>query len=387
MGPVSKIVIGCVGASLLAIAPACDRASADTHDQPTDPPAWRDALRRFEQKLDDALGELTWTETKAEPVAGMLIPADDTPQAAARMPSQWNPLADAPATPARAVLLIHGLDEPGDIWMDLAPALVEAGYPVLRFDYPNDQRVHDSALMLLDALRRAHDAGLRDITIIAHSMGGLVSFDALTRDDGYAGDFAAHEGLPRVTRFIAVGVPWEGSPWARYRALAEIREQVTRMVLEESWDPRPALDYRRDGSGQAGPDLMPGSALITELQARPWPEGLPITTLVGHISRPDPAGLDQLADSKLLLEMLGQEKLDSLLADLGQAAADLGDGVVSVNSAGARATDDLHTFKVNHRALIRHSPLDFVTGQEAGGPPGIAVILERLEADRAQQDK
>lgn len=380
-----KTLLTLAAAALLAVLPACGRTESD--DQPADPPAWREALRRFEDRLDDALGELTWTEPGAEAGAGLLLPADDTPDAAALMPSKWTPLADAPAVPRRAVLLIHGLDEPGDIWMDLAPALVDAGYKVIRFDYPNDQRVHDSAAMLLDALRSAHDAGLTDITIIAHSMGGLVSFDALTRDDGYAGDISGRDELPRVRRLIAVGVPWNGSPWARYRALAEIREQVTRMVLEESWDPRPALDYRRDGSGQAGPDLLPGSALIAELQARPWPEGLPITTLIGHISRPEPESLDQLADSKLLRELLGQDKLDSLLADLEQATEDFGDGVVSVNSAKARATEDTHTFAVNHRALIRHSPIDFATGQEPGGPPGIAIILERLaEDDAAERD-
>src|SRR5690606_22566445 len=52
----------------------------------------------------------------------------------------WIPVADAagPATD-RVVLLVHGLDEPGDIWDDLTPALHEAGHTVVRFNYPNDQ--------------------------------------------------------------------------------------------------------------------------------------------------------------------------------------------------------------------------------------------------------
>lgn len=389
MTGLTRIINGGIILALFGGLAACDRPGGDAADatpaQHEDPPAWREAMRKFERKLDDALGELTWTESRAEPLMGMLLPADGTPEAAGLIPNGWTPLAEAPDIPEHAVLLVHGLDEPGDIWMDLAPALVEAGHRVVRFDYPNDQRVHDSAGLLLDGLRRAHEAGLDDITIIAHSMGGLVSFDALTREDGYAGDVSGAAELPRVERFVAVGVPWNGSPWARYRALAEVREQVTRMVLEESWDPRPVLDFRRDGSGQAGPDLLPGSPLITELQARPWPDGLPITTLVGHLSRPDPGDLEQFADSKLLRELLGPEKLDSVLADLERATEDLGDGVVSVKSAGARATDDIHLFEVNHRALIRHSPLDFVTGQEEGGPPGIGVILERLEEDGAAE--
>ena len=43
------------------------------------------------------------------------------------------------------VVLIHGLDEPGDIWDDLVPALHTAGFDVWEFRYPNDQGVDRSA--------------------------------------------------------------------------------------------------------------------------------------------------------------------------------------------------------------------------------------------------
>ncbi len=356
---------------------ACDRSG----DQPDDQPSWRESMQRFEERLDETFGELTWTAQDAEPLVGVFLPADDTPQAARAIPSKWRPLLDELPAPRRLILLVHGLDEPGDIWADLAPAIVEAGHSVARFEYPNDQRVHDSAALMLEHLRTARAAGVEEVVIVAHSMGGLVSFDALTRTDGYAGDPSGPGPFPRVTRFIAVGTPWEGSPWAPLRAAAEIREQVMRWLMEESWDLRPVLNYRKDGSGQAGQDLTPGSALITELAGRPWPAGLPLTVLAGQIARPDDDNFQQLEDSKLLRQVLGQEQLDALLADLRRASEELGDGVVSAQSALARPTEDAHIFEVNHRALIRRSPVDWLTGQDPAGPPGIPIILERIAED------
>lgn len=73
------------------------------------------------------------------------------------------------------VLLAHGLDEPGNLWADLGPALEEQGYRVFEFRYPNDQPIHESTLFLakqLAALLQAEDPpdGLH---LVGHSMGGL----------------------------------------------------------------------------------------------------------------------------------------------------------------------------------------------------------------------
>ena len=390
---IRHISCGCLGV-ILAIS-ACEKAQSQpgaaapptsTTTAPPTQPAWRDAVQRLEDHLDDTFGELTWTEQSAEPLVGVFVPADDSPEAARAMPSKWVPLTDAHPVPKRLVLLVHGLDEPGDIWSDLAEALVNNGHAIARFEYPNDQRVLDSGAAMVEHLRAARAAGVEEVTIVAHSMGGLVSFDALTRGDGYAGVVRTPADFPRVVRFVAVGTPWEGSPWAPLRAAAEVREQITRWMMDESWDLRPVLHYRRDGVGQAGQDLEPGSALVTELAARPWPEGLPLTVIAGQITRPDPGKLEKFEGSELLGELLGREQLESLTADLRRASEELGDGVVSVQSALARETDDAQVFEVNHRALVRHSPVDFLTGQEPDGPPGIAIILDRIESDLGETD-
>jgi pimeloyl-ACP methyl ester carboxylesterase len=43
------------------------------------------------------------------------------------------------------VVLIHGLDDPEKVWMNLAPALAEAGFDVWKMKYPKYQPIRDSA--------------------------------------------------------------------------------------------------------------------------------------------------------------------------------------------------------------------------------------------------
>ena len=49
------------------------------------------------------------------------------------------------AVPAPNIVLIHGLDDPGKVWMNLAPALGRENYNVWEMNYPNDQAVLLSA--------------------------------------------------------------------------------------------------------------------------------------------------------------------------------------------------------------------------------------------------
>lgn len=352
------------------------------------PSGWRDALQRFERDLDALLDRLVGPAAQVQSHQGILVPAGPGPEHAAALPDQWVPL-ESPA-PASLVLLVHGLDEPGDIWAELAPALVEAGHRVARFEYPNDQRIRDSSALMVEHLRQARSAGVERVAIVAHSMGGLVSLHALTRPDGYGGRVRSPEGLPGVTHLVAVGTPWEGSPVARLQPLSELREQASRMLQEGSFDPRPFLDYRRDGSAQAAEDLSPGSEVLEELAAEPWPEGLRTAILAGRIGEPERA-LGALADTALLRRLVDPEDLEALTSDLARLSRHIGDGVVPVDSATARPADRVEVFGVNHRALIRRSPVDFLTGRgeadpETGEtpPPGIPVVLEFLGPPEAR---
>ncbi|GAB4385748.1 MAG: hypothetical protein Kow0022_12810 [Phycisphaerales bacterium] len=345
---------------------------------------WSELARRFEQAFEQAASELDrWSDAPA-PLMGIFVPATDTAEAAGALPSKWKPLSRVEQPPPRVVLLVHGLDEPGDIWSELAPALVRAGHAVARFEYPNDQHVQASASLLIESLRAARASGIVEISIVAHSMGGLVTFDALTREDGYAGDAEGAGRLPAVRRFITIGTPWLGSPFARFRVLAEIREQVQRWSMDESWDVRPLLRFRTDGLGEAGEDLAEDSELIRTLQARPLPEGIILTEIAGRVSQPEWADVSWMEDSQLLVRLLGRQKVSELIAGVKAASGMLGDGVVPVRSALGRPAEDRVIIEANHRGLVRSTPIDFATG---GGstPPAIAVILDRLAGQREEQ--
>ena len=161
-------------------------------------------------------------------------------------------------TPESIVILVHGLDDPGRIWMNLAPALDEDGLAVWILTYPNDQPVVDSARYFLTQLAGSELATTDRVSIVAHSMGGLVTREMLTDPALDYGAKSARGELPAVDQFIMVGTPNHGSELARLRAFTEFRDQLANLFKEDyHW-----LQGIVDGAGEAGIDLLPESAFF-----------------------------------------------------------------------------------------------------------------------------
>ena len=254
--------------------------------------------------------------------------------------SDWDPITTDSPLPRAAVLLIHGLDEPGDIWDDLAPALAEAGHAVIRFDYPNDQPIGRSALALDAALTTMANAGVHRLDLVGHSMGGLVAREVLTRADP---DPAPRPAVPTL---VMVGTPNAGSPWAPLRPIAEVRDRAQQLV-EGAMTFGEAIDLASDGAGEAAHDLLPGSPFLTELNARPHPDGVRLVCIVGRWS-PDWAN--------------------------GSLAADaLGDGVVPIDSASLPGAHETIEVRGNHRSMLLRMPL-------MGEPEAVSHILRTLSS-------
>ncbi len=131
-----------------------------------------------------------------------------------RMQSEGSKRIDSAAP---SMVLIHGLDDPGKVWMNLAPGLDAKGLDVWEMRYPNDQPVVDSARFFGGELTDLKTRGINQIIIVAHSMGGLVSREMLTNPRiAYAAK--VHTGAaPRVVGLIMVGTPNHGSQLARFR--------------------------------------------------------------------------------------------------------------------------------------------------------------------------
>jgi pimeloyl-ACP methyl ester carboxylesterase len=287
----------------------------------------------------------------------------------------------ATALPARVILLVHGLDEPGGIWSDLAPTLAAEGYTALRFDYRNDDSAAASARELADAMRALKRAGVSRVDIVAHSMGGLVARDVLTHPAAYAGAARGHDDLPDVHRMITLGTPNRGSVWANLAGVSDLREHMARWMSDPG-EPRHLLGFLVDGDGHAGDDLLPGSEYLAELNGRGLPKGVVITAVIAHMFDVDEDDLRWLTEAGPVRRVLGKENAQQVAGAVRGASSWLGDGVVCIDSAQSECIEDVVEVPANHRTMIRN--FDVVVGVKramgdtAAVPPAIPIILERL---------
>lgn len=332
-----------------------------------------DALR---ERIEELLGQ--WLDRAQDPAGlsrghGLFLVTETGERA---------PLPAAPSLADRVVVLVHGLDEPGWHWRDVIPALQSAGHTVLRFDYPNDGPVSDSADLFARELEALTAAGATRADIVAHSLGGLVARDVLTRRVYYAGDGTGRGRYPAVDRLILMGTPNAGTHAAVLHGLGELTERVYR-----GWKGEPGwLNLSADGHGEAAADLLPGSVFLRRLNDRPLPTHTRITIIAGRVSPLSEAELDKLAarmgrlaegeDTPFWLRRLLDPRSDGGPSLVAAAVRGLGDGLVTLDSARLEGVDDVVVVEGSHASMmVRLFPSDRT-------PPAIPIILDRL-ADAA----
>jgi pimeloyl-ACP methyl ester carboxylesterase len=292
---------------------------------------------------------------------------------------------DLSPAPSRVVLLVHGLDDPGFMWRDLIPHLQKAGYHVARFEYPNDGPIGEGADLLANSLQELKAAGVERVDVVAHSMGGLVTRDVLTRPAYYAGDGAAAKAakFPSIDRLIMLGTPNHGSKWARLRMLSELREHFYR-----AWDGETGWfsGFDADGAGEAGVDLLPESDFLRRLNERPLAKNTQYTIVAGQCGTELAHDVMQITEKarKLaetpqaphwLREMLSPENQELAVTMLGDTVNGLGDGCVSVESAKLNGVEDFTVVAGNHLSMVvRIGPAK----NEDTVPPAIAIVMDRL---------
>ena len=375
----AMIVLGaCAVSAALGVSPPAPPAGSarEAVDQ------WRARLLRAAEEAEHAIGSILDDAIGPENGAparpnGMHLVGVDGSEAKITAESR---------VAERIVLLVHGLDEPGSIWNELIPALQDSGHVVVRLDYPNDQGASDSAVLLAGALEALRSAGCERADLVCHSMGGLLALDAMTRED--LADQRTR--WPEVERCITLGTPFGGSPFARLRAIAEVRDRLERWISSGRQDRSVLLDWSSDGNGEAGDDLMPGSAYLRELVTRPLPEGVHLTAVIARMAPVDPPDVSGLTDSWIVRRIAGDEEVESIAGALRRAALEVGDGVVPESSARAVRIEDTVVVEANHRDMIMSiEPIDSMRralGLQQGErvPPAIPVVLERLAPDKPE---
>lgn len=270
----------------------------------------------------------------------------------------------------KSVVLIHGLDDPGKVWRSLAPELVKEGFNVWLMEYPNDQPIVESARLFTEELKGLKQSGIDNISIIAHSMGGLVSREMLTSPDMDYGASAKAGLVPEVTDLIMVGTPNHGSQLVRFRMFTEIRDHLARLTKgEASWQ-----GMILDGAGEARIDLVPGSGFLTELNARPPPEGTDMFVIAGITS---PWNEDDINGwvSGMRRKVLDDQK--ELVSNIGEymmlMTRGLGDGLVTVESTRMEGVPH-QTVDGTHLSMIRN-----ITKNSKRVPPAVPVIIDHLK--------
>ncbi len=281
----------------------------------------------------------------------------------------FHPPSAAHEAESPEIILVHGLDEPGGIWDDLAVDLAAAGWTAWEFRYPNDQAIDHSADLLAEYWDQLDS---ERVFLIGHSMGGLVIRDFVSRWRHPVGDAAAVAG-PEVAGVILIATPSQGSEWARLRAWLELREWA-RDIPEGRFSLFASL---RDGTGAAKIDLRPDSGFLSDLNARPWPQQIPRKIIGGRLAEPTSDMLDGL---QVLTREVGTDTLQTMIEqwwrDTGEG---IGDGAVAVDSLVIDGAPEPLILAASHRGLLVRMPWS------DEDPPAIAPVIAVLEAWRDDQ--
>ena len=275
----------------------------------------------------------------------------------------------------KSVVLVHGLDDPGKVWLNLAPELVGEDFNVWLMHYPNDQPVAESARLFFEKLQGLKQRGIDRISIVAHSMGGLVSREMLTSPEIEYIASAKAGRVPAVAVLIMVGTPNHGSQLARLRMFTEIRDQLARLAKGEvNW-----LAVILDGAGEAKIDLLPGSRFLTELNARPHPPGLDMLIIAGITSPWSESDIDRWSDN--LRQKVSDDKqkwVDDFRQNMISMTHGLGDGLVTVESTRLEGIPH-QTVEGSHLSMIRN-----ITSDSKRMPPAVPIIVDYLKTRTAQ---
>jgi len=227
------------------------------------------------------------------------------------------------------VILVHGLDDPGKVWMNLAPVLLKEGFSVWIMTYPNDQPRTESAQFFLKHLKSHNASGTGSISIVAHSMGGLVAREMLTDPSLSYAERTDKGELPAIEQLIMVGTPNHGSGLAQFRIFTEFRDQLRNLFKGNyHW-----LQGIIDGAGEAGIDLIPGSKFLVSLNSRPHPRNVSMLVIAGLMSPGQKYKIEELAHN-LEAKLPGDTRVAAKQMEnvLFSVSKQVGDGLVSVNS-------------------------------------------------------
>ena len=314
-----------------------------TPTRASEPTGWPDFAVRL-------LNETSWREAETlakDWLREAIVSEEDLRTYGLKLDDRWQQ-AD-PRLPM--VIVVHGFNATPDSTMGLLKSVRSAGYPCGTFAYPNDHKLHDSGRLLARELRRfGRLYPNRRVTLLCHSMGGLVAREAVENPRLDPGN---------VDRLILIAPPNGGSMLALLGTGADAWEHW--LARGGGWPWQRFSDSVIDGLGEAVVDLQPGSRFLTELNARPRNRDVQYTVVLGTAGVLTEQERQRLRSS--LRRALGHvpaadeyaRRLDALVADLDELVAGKGDCVVAVSRGRLDGVDDTVILPFDHLSVTHRT--------------------------------
>lgn len=243
----------------------------------------------------------------------------------------------------RTFLFIHGLaSDIDDTFGGFIPECREKGIQCLTFEYPNQGPIIEAAERLRSDLRKLErdHPGIK-LSIIAHSMGGLVS------------RYMLEVGEPPtcVTDLATLGTPHHGSRLANHFELFHF----ARTLLADSTERRIRLS---EGLGEAALDLRPGSDFFKKLDAAGLNRRVRYHVIIGDKGAVRAGELSRWEEKfaaairRRSLRVEEEQRLIAAFSNLDELESGKGDGAVTTASASLRGAYRQRTYPLTHVGLV-----------------------------------
>lgn len=292
----------------------------------------------------------------------------------AKVSSTWSSEILAPPRIIVVMAGLHGVESSAE---SVAKELHRrTNLPAYVFRYPNDAPIDESAGLLVMHLQDVHRQYPNSkITLVTHSMGGLVSRAAIELQWTTTPSWSVIDRTG-VDQLIQVCPPNHGSALAEYGPLLEGAEQVYRIVNRRAErGSRVLLSSITDGFNEAPGDLKPGSRFLTTLNRRSRNPRVQYTILAGN-DGPMRNGLTTLISTvwdRLSASVNEPEELDRRIREVltcAELQKGSGDGVVALESARLDGVTDWQVLEMHH---LVWNELDTDAGKEM-----LSAVANRL---------
>ncbi len=265
---------------------------------------------------------------------------------AAKWPAGKGLFCPTPFDPRnKTFVFVHGLDSTcAECFADFIAACGPQKIQSIRFEYPNQGPIAASGRRLAEELRTlaADHPGVK-LTVVAHSMGGLVVRAALE---------GGRPSMDCATDVVSIATPHAGTLLADHGHALRLFNPFKSQAFPKA--------FLAEGLGEACRDLRPDSDFFKELATHKKPHGVNYHVIIGtRAFLTKDAWSVKIKEARRRAEfrhgMSPQDavRLAAKLAEVEEVVHGLGDGVVAVRRAKLKDSTSERQFDLGHNEIVR----------------------------------